>query len=69
MRSKSIQIVWPNMREVVIATETLEFWKEFDLEGKRVILDNNCVEMRELKEASVEKRLIEISKKFRRKSN
>jgi len=26
----------------------LEFWKEFDFDGKRMVLDKQCVEMREV---------------------
>jgi len=31
----------------------LDAWKEFDLDGKRLLLDKNCAEMKELKTASI----------------
>ncbi len=46
-----------------------EFWKEFDLESKRSTLDQQCVDMKELKAASMagRKRLNEATKAFRAK--
>jgi homeobox protein cut-like len=48
----------------------LEFWKEFDLESKRALLDQQCVEMRDSKSASINgsKKLNELTKSFRNKS-
>eukprot|EP00607_Mallomonas_marina_P007130 CAMPEP_0182438910 /NCGR_PEP_ID=MMETSP1167-20130531/86099_1 /TAXON_ID=2988 /ORGANISM="Mallomonas Sp, Strain CCMP3275" /LENGTH=775 /DNA_ID=CAMNT_0024632461 /DNA_START=161 /DNA_END=2488 /DNA_ORIENTATION=+ len=49
--------------------KALEFWKEFDLDGKRLALDKQCLEMREFKSTSVSgrKRLNDITKSFRSK--
>ena len=46
-----------------------EFWKEFDLDAKRSTLDQQCLDMKELKAASVagRKRLNEATKAFRAK--
>lgn len=48
----------------------LEFWKDFDLETKRLTLDKSCVEMREMKTASINgrKKLNEATKGFRSKT-
>ena len=45
------------------------FWKEFDLDSKRLTLDKQCIEMKELKSASMagRKRLNEATKAFRAK--
>lgn len=52
------------------ANNILEIWREFDLDGKRLTLDKNCVEMKELKTASItgRKRLNDATKSFRSKS-
>ena len=52
------------------ANPVLEFWREFDLDSKRLSLDKTCVEMREQKTASINgrKRLNDITKLFRSKS-
>jgi homeobox protein cut-like len=49
---------------------SLEFWKDFDLETKRLTLDKSCVEMREMKTASINgrKKLNEATKAFRSKT-
>ena len=46
-----------------------EFWKDFDLDAKRTTLDQQCLDMKELKAASVagRKRLNEATKAFRAK--
>lgn len=48
----------------------IEFWKNFDLDVKRLSLDKNCVEMREMKTSSINgrKRLNDATKVFRVKS-
>eukprot|EP01041_Mallomonas_annulata_P004617 gene4617-9172_t len=48
----------------------LDFWREFDLDGKRLTLDKQCLEMREFKSNSVNgrKRLNDITKAFRSKT-
>ena len=35
------------------AANVLEFWKEFDLDTRRLTLDQNCVDMREMKTSSI----------------
>jgi homeobox protein cut-like len=49
------------------ALGVLEFWKEFDLDGRRAGLDKQCTEMREAKTASIagRKKLNELTKSFR----
>jgi homeobox protein cut-like len=51
--------------------EILESWKQFNLEEKKISLDKNCVEMRELKTASIagRKRLNDITKAYRSSTN
>ena len=46
-----------------------EFWKDFNLDAKRTALDQQCLDMKELKAASVagRKRLNEATKAFRAK--
>jgi homeobox protein cut-like len=48
----------------------LEFWKEFDLENKKSELEQQCVEMKDQKTASItgRKKLNELTKAFRNKS-
>ena len=52
------------------AATVLEFWKEFDLDARRLTLDQNCVDMREMKTSSINgrKRLNDSTKLFRSKS-
>lgn len=52
------------------ASPVLEFWREFDLDGRRLALDKTSVEMREQKTASIagRKGLNDITKLFRSKS-
>ena len=52
------------------AATVLEFWKEFDLDTRRLTLDQNCVDMREMKTSSINgrKRLNDATKNFRSKS-
>lgn len=52
------------------AASVLEFWKDFDLDTRRVTLDQNCVDMREMKTSSINgrKRLNDATKTFRSKS-
>jgi homeobox protein cut-like len=52
------------------ASDALDFWRDFDLPSKRVALDNTCVDMREMKTASINgrKRLNEATKAFRTKT-
>jgi homeobox protein cut-like len=47
----------------------LDFWKEFDLDGRRLVLDKTCIEVREAKTSSINgrKRLNELTKSFRAK--
>ena len=51
--------------------EIVELWKQFDIEDKKVQLDKNCVEMREMKNLSIagRKRLNDITKAFRGSTN
>jgi len=51
--------------------EIVELWKQFNIEEKRVQLDKNCVEMREMKNLSIagRKRLNDITKAFRGSTN
>jgi homeobox protein cut-like len=48
----------------------LEFWKDFDLDNRRLTLDKNCVEMREMKTSSINgrKRLNDATKLYRSKT-
>ena len=52
------------------AAPVLEFWKVFDLDARRITLDQNCVDMREMKTSSISgrKRLNDATKSFRAKS-
>jgi homeobox protein cut-like len=52
------------------AAVVLEFWKEFDLDTRRLTLDQNCVDMREMKTSSINgrKRLNDATKIFRGKT-
>lgn len=52
------------------AHQYLEFWREFDLDGRRLSLDKTCAEMKDMKSASIaaRKRLNETTKTFRAKS-
>jgi homeobox protein cut-like len=52
------------------ASVVLEFWKEFDLDTRRLTLDQNCVDMREMKTSSINgrKRLNDATKVFRGKT-
>ena len=56
--------------EIVNGTAALEYWRQFDLTGKRASLDASVEEMRAAKAASISgrKRLNEITKSFRAKS-
>jgi homeobox protein cut-like len=47
-----------------------EFWRSFDLDAKRLTLDKQCIEMKDMKTASMagRKRLNEITKSFRSKT-
>ncbi|CAM9566643.1 unnamed protein product, partial [Choristocarpus tenellus] len=47
----------------------LEFWKSFDLDGRRLQLDKQGLEMQDAKENSLRrrKRLAELTKDFRKK--
>lgn len=49
------------------ANQILEYWRDFDLDGRRVSLDKQCLEMRELKTTSMtgRKRLNDLTKAFR----
>lgn len=51
------------------ATAELELWRNFNLEQRKVSLDQSCVEMREAKTASItgRRRLNDITKAFRSK--
>lgn len=52
------------------AAPVLEFWKVFDLDARRLTLDQTCVDMREMKTSSISgrKRLNDATKSFRAKS-
>lgn len=52
------------------ANQILEFWRDFDLDGRRVSLDKQCMEMREMKTTSMtgRKHLNELTKTFRSKT-
>ena len=52
------------------ALGSLEWWKDFDLDTNRLNLDKSCVEMREMKTASINgrKKLNEATKVFRSKT-
>ena len=56
--------------EIINGTAALEYWRKFDLTGKRSSLDANIEEMRAAKAASISgrKRLNEITKAFRAKN-
>jgi CelD/BcsL family acetyltransferase involved in cellulose biosynthesis len=47
--------------------EVLAYWRGFDLDGKRLNLDQQCVEMREARAQTLEarKRLNELTKEWR----
>lgn len=47
--------------------QAAEFWRGFDLDGRRTVLDQQCMEMREAKAQTSEarKRLNELTKEFR----
>jgi homeobox protein cut-like len=52
------------------ANQILEYWRDFDLEGRRISLDKQCMEMREMKTTSMNgrKHLNELTKTFRSKA-
>lgn len=52
------------------AATVLEFWKNFDLDARRLSLDQSCVDMREMKTSSISgrKRLNDATKSFRGKN-
>lgn len=52
------------------AQQYLDFWKEFDLDGRRLLLDKTCVEMKEMKTNAItsRKKLNDMTKSFRAKS-
>lgn len=45
-KSEKFSILETASNEVQVAAE---FWREFDIDGKRLSLDKQCVEMKELK--------------------
>ena len=52
------------------AATVLDFWKNFDLDARRISLDQNCIDMREMKTSSINgrKRLNDATKSFRGKN-
>lgn len=52
------------------AATVLDFWKNFDLDARRLSLDQSCVDMREMKTSSINgrKRLNDATKSFRGKN-
>jgi hypothetical protein len=52
------------------ATQHLDFWRDFDMDNRRLSLDKACIEMKEMKSNSINarKRLNESTKAFRSKS-
>lgn len=52
------------------ATQSLDFWRDFDMDNRRLALDKACIEMKEMKTNSINarKRLNGITKNFRGKT-
>lgn len=67
--SSQVNVIATNQNPISLSEtdEHLSFWKEFDLDGRRLLLDKNCSEMRDFKTASINgrKKLNELTKTFR----